>query len=97
MNIFWALWNNISNGLMGINFEEMDTLSFATITIFILLIYYVFSKYRALDKKFLALEKRLQVTLELKTQDFIAQNKQQNEETEGWRQKLEEMLEQKFL
>lgn len=84
------------NGLTGMDLKEIDTLSFTSMAIFILLIYYVFSKDRDLDKKFLALEKRLQVTLELKTQDFIAQNKQQNEETEGWRQKLEEMLEQKF-
>ena len=61
------------------------------------MIFYVFAKYQALDKKFLALEKRLQVTLHLKVQDFISQNKQQKEKNEGWRQKLEEMLEQKFL
>ena len=71
-------------------------MSFTGIAIYILLIYYVFSKDRALDKKLFALEKRLQVTLELKVQDFIGQNKQQKEENEGWRQKLEEILEQKF-
>jgi hypothetical protein len=91
--------------------EKIDTLLFTGITIFILLIYYVLSKDRDLDKKkkFLALEKRLQVTLktwqhsleetllELKVRNSIGQNKQQKEEKEGWRQKLEEMLEQKFL
>ena len=62
-------------------------------TIFILLIFYVFSKDRALDKKFSALEKGLQVTPELKVQDFIGQNKQQKEENEGWRQELEKTRE----
>ena len=100
---------DVSHGLTGVDLEEIDTLLFTGITIFILLIYYVFSKDRALDKKFLALEKRLQVTLktwqhsleetllELKVWNSIGQNKQQKEEKEGWRQKLEEMLEQKFL
>lgn len=59
MNIFWALWNDILNGLMVVNFEEIDTLSFTGITIFILLIYYIFSKDGALNSKFLALEKKL--------------------------------------
>lgn len=44
--------------------KETGTLSFTGIAIFILLIYYVFSKDRALDNKFLALEKKLQVKLE---------------------------------
>lgn len=43
--------------------KEIDTLSFTGI-IFILSIYYIFSKDRALDNKFLALEKKLQVKLE---------------------------------
>ena len=85
------------NDLTWTNLKEIANLSFTGISIYILLIYYVFSKDRVLDKKFLALEKRLQVALELKVQDFIGQNKQQKEETEAWRQKLEEMLEQKFL
>ena len=55
-------------------------MSFTGITIYILLIYYVFSKDRALDKKLFALEKRLQVTLELKVQDFIGQSKQSLED-----------------
>ena len=41
---------------------------------------HVFSKDRALDKKFSALEKGLQVTLELKVQDFIGQGKQSLED-----------------
>ena len=97
INSFWSLRDDILNGLTGMELKEIDILSFTGTAIFILLIYYVFSKDRALDKKFLALEKRLQVTLELKAQDFIAQNKQQKVDNKCWRQKLEEMLEQKFL
>ena len=97
IHILLALLDDILNGLTGMDLKEINTLSFISMAIFILLIYYVFSKDRVLDKKFLALEKRLQVALELKVQDFIGQNKQQKEETEGWRQELEEMLEQKFL
>ena len=61
------------NGLTGMDLEEKVTL-FTGIAITILLIQYVLSKVEALDKKFLALEKRLEVTLELKVQDFIGQN-----------------------
>ena len=53
------------NDLTWTNLKEIGILSYTGIAIYILLIYYVFSKDRALDKKFLALEKRLQVTLEL--------------------------------
>ena len=52
INIFLALCDNILNGLTGLDLEEIDTLSFIGIAIFILLIYYVFSKDRALDKKY---------------------------------------------
>ena len=83
------------NDLTWTNLKEIVLLSFTSITIYILLIYYVFSKDRALDKKFLALEKRLQVPLELDVQDFIRHHKQQKEENKGWRQELEEMLEKK--
>ena len=65
IHILLALLDDILNGLTGMDLKEIDTLSFISIAIFILLIFYVFSKDRALDKKFLALEKRLQVTLEL--------------------------------
>ena len=68
------------NDLTWTNLKEIAILSFTGITIYILLIYYVFSKDRALDKKFFALEKRLQVTLELKVQDFIGQSKQSLED-----------------
>ena len=69
------------NVLTGIDLKVVDTLSFTGIEIFIFLIYYVFSKVGALDKKkFLALEKRLQVTLELKVQDFIGETKQSLED-----------------
>ena len=68
------------NGLTGTNLKEIAILSFDGIAIFILVIYYVFSKDMALDKKFFALEKRLQVTLELKVQDFIGQSKQSLED-----------------
>ena len=68
------------NDLTWTNLKEIAILSFTGITIYILLIYYVFSKDRALDKKFFALEKRLQVTLELKVQDFIGQGKQSLED-----------------
>ena len=74
----FALRDGILNGFMGIDLKEIDTSSFTGIAIFILLIYYVFSKDRALDKKekkFLALEKRLQVTLELKVQDYRSREK----------------------
>jgi hypothetical protein len=54
------------NDLTWTNLKEIALVSFTSIAIYILLIYYVFSKDRALDKKFFALEKRLQVTLELK-------------------------------
>ena len=88
-NTFWALWDDILNVLTGIDLKVVDTLSFTGIEIFIFLIYYVFSKVGALDKKkFLALEKRLQVTLELKAQDSTTQNKQQKEENKGRRQKV---------
>ena len=95
IHILLALLDDILNGLTGMDLKEIDSLSFISIAIFILLIFYVFSKDRALDKKFLALEKRLQVTielrikdfigLELKFQDFISQNKQQKEKNKGWR------------
>jgi hypothetical protein len=68
------------NDLTWTNLKEIAILSFTGITIYILLIYYVFSKDRALDKKLSALEKRLQVTLELKVQDFIGQSKQSLED-----------------
>ena len=55
-------------------------LSVIIITMFTILDYHVFSKDRALDKKLSALEKRLQVTLELKVQDFIGQSKQSLED-----------------
>lgn len=85
INVFLALCDDILNGLIGMDLEEKVTLSFTSIAILILLIYHVLSKDRALDKKFLALEKGLQVTLELKVQDFIGQNKQQKEENnKGW-------------
>jgi hypothetical protein len=74
----FALRDGILNGFMGIDLKEIDTSSFTGIAIFILLIYSVFSKDRALDKKekkFLALEKRLQVTLELKVQDYRSREK----------------------
>jgi len=54
MDIFWPLWNDIFNGLTVVNFEEIDTLSFTGSAIFILLIYYIFSKDRAQNSKFLA-------------------------------------------
>lgn len=73
--------------------KDIETLSFTSKAIFILLIYYFFSIDRALDKRFLALEKRLQVILELKVLDFIGQDKQQKAENEGWQQELGEMLE----
>jgi hypothetical protein len=59
IHIFLALCDDILNGLTGMDLKEIDSLSFISIAIFILLIFYVFSKDRALDKKFLALEKRL--------------------------------------
>ena len=98
INIFWALWNDILDALTGMDFKEIDTLSFTIVVIIILLIYYVLSKDRALDKKkeFLALKKKLHVTLELKDQYFIGQNKQQKEEDEGWRQKLEGTLDKRI-
>ena len=68
------------NDLTVMNLKEIAILSFIGIAIYILLIYYVFSKDRALDKKLSALEKRLQVTLELKVQDFIGQSKQSLED-----------------
>ena len=68
------------NDLTWTNLKEIANLSFTGISIYILLIYYVFSKDRALDKKLFALEKRLQVTLELKVQDFIGQGKQSLED-----------------
>jgi hypothetical protein len=68
------------NDLTWTNLKEIANLSFTGISIYILLIYYVFSKDRALDKKLFALEKRLQVTLELKVQDFIGQSKQSLED-----------------
>lgn len=68
------------NDLTWTNLKEIVLLSFTSITIYILLIYYVFSKDRALDKKFSALEKGLQVTPELKVQDFIGQGKQSLED-----------------
>ena len=68
------------NDLTWTNLKEIANLSFTGIAIYILLIYYVFSKDRALDKKFFALEKRLQVTPELKVQDFIGQGKQSLED-----------------
>ena len=71
IHVFLALCDDILNGLTGMDLEE----KVIVIAILILLIYYVISKDRALGKKFLALEKRLQVTLELKVQDFIGQNK----------------------
>ena len=70
-HIFLALCHDNLNGLTGMDLEE----KLIGIAILILLIYYVISKDRVLDKKFPALEKRLQVTLELKFQDFISQNK----------------------
>ena len=72
--------DDILNGLTGMDLKEIDTLPFIGIAIFILLIYYIFSKDRALDKKFFALEKRLQVTPELKVQDFIGESKQSLED-----------------
>ena len=71
------------NDLTWTNLKEIGILSYTVIAIYILLIYYVFSKDRALDKKFLALEKRLQVTLKLKVKDFIGQDKQEKEENIG--------------
>lgn len=68
------------NDLTVMNLKEIAILSFIGIAIYILLIHYVFSKDRALDKKFSALEKGLQVTLELKVQDFIGQGKQSLED-----------------
>ena len=63
------------NDLTVMNLKEIAILSFIGIAIYILLIYYVFPKDRALDKKFFALEKRLQVTLELKVQDYRSREK----------------------
>ena len=68
------------NDLTWTNLKEIANLSFTGISIYILLIYYVFSKDRALDKKFFDLEKRLQVTPEPKVQDFIGQSKQSLED-----------------
>ena len=78
--LVFPVWYDILNGLTGMDLKAIDTLSFISIAIFILLIYYVFSKDRDLDKKFFDLEKRLQVTLELKVQDFIGQSKQSLED-----------------
>lgn len=96
MNIFWALWNDILNGLTIVNFEEIDTLSFTGIAIFILLIYYIFSKNRALNSKFLALEKKLQVMLEQKFLEFIDDSEQQRDKLKSWQQELEETLEKRI-
>lgn len=96
MNIFWALWNDILNGLTIVNFEEIDTLSFTGIAIFILLIYYIFSKDRALNSKFLALEKKLQVMLEQKFLEFIDDSEQQRDKLKSWQQELEETLEKRI-
>ena len=68
------------NDLTWTNLKEIGILSYTGIAIYILLIYYVFSKDRALDKKFFDLEKRLQVTPEPKVQDFIGQSKQSLED-----------------
>lgn len=95
MNIFWALWDDILNGLTVVNFEEIDTLSFTGIAIFILLIYYIFSKDRALNSKFLALEKKLQVLLEQKFLKFIDDSEQQRDKRMSWQQELEETLQKK--
>ena len=71
IHVFLALCDDNLNGLTGMDLEE----KLIGIAILILLIYYVISKDRVLDKQFPALEKRLQVTLELKVQDFVGQNK----------------------
>ena len=47
------------NDLTWTNLKEIALLSFTSIAIYILLIYYVFSKDWALDKKILALEKKI--------------------------------------
>jgi hypothetical protein len=51
INIFWSLRDDILNGLTGMELKEIDILSFTGTAIFILLIYYIFSKDRALDKE----------------------------------------------
>ena len=60
--VFLALCDDTLNGLTGMDLEE----KVIAVAILILLISYVISRDRALDKKCLALGKRLQVTLELK-------------------------------
>ena len=50
INTFWALKDDILNGLTGMDLEEIDILSVTGIAIFILLIYCVLSKDRVLDK-----------------------------------------------
>jgi len=92
----WALWNDILNGLPVVNFEEKDTLSFTGIAIFILLTYYIFSKDRALNCKFLALGKKLQVMLEQKFLRYIDDSEQQRDKLKFWQQELEETLEKRI-
>lgn len=71
--------------------KEIDTLSFNTTAIFILLICYVFSKDRALDKTLCALEKGLEQPLE----KFIDETEQQRDKLKTWQHSLEETLELK--
>ena len=46
INTFWALKDDILNGLTGMDLKEIDILSLTGIAIFILLIYYIVSKDR---------------------------------------------------
>lgn len=59
INNFRDLWDAILNDLTGSNLKEINTLSCTGIAIFILLMYYVFSKDRALDKKNPCLRKEI--------------------------------------
>lgn len=79
------------DGVTGLDLKEIDALSVIIITILSSLIYYVFSRDRALDKELGALEKGLEETLE-KMQIFKDQTEQQRGSNKVWKQSLEDNL-----